>query len=62
MVMLTANPERANVEHAIAAGVFSYLVKPFRETDVIPAVRAAVVLRVAQKDDGALDARGAADV
>ena len=28
--------------NAIEAGVFSYLVKPFRETDVIPAVRAAV--------------------
>jgi AmiR/NasT family two-component response regulator len=43
IVMLTAFSDRANVEHAIAAGVFSYLVKPFRETDVIPAVRAAVV-------------------
>jgi two-component system, response regulator PdtaR len=43
IVMLTAFSDRANVEHALAAGVFSYLVKPFRETDVIPAVRAAVV-------------------
>jgi response regulator NasT len=43
IVMLTAFSDRANVEHAIEAGIFSYLVKPFRETDVIPAVRAAVV-------------------
>src|ERR1700687_4436279 len=42
IVMLTAFSDRANVENAIEAGVFSYLVKPFRETDVIPAVRAAV--------------------
>jgi two-component system, response regulator PdtaR len=94
IVMLTAFSDRANVEHALAAGVFSYLVKPFRETDVIPAVRAAVVrhsellraqrslgetrvkaifmslpsqsghawnVRVAQKDDGTIDVRGAAD-
>jgi AmiR/NasT family two-component response regulator len=42
IVMLTAFSDRANLENAIEAGVFSYLVKPFRETDVIPAVRAAV--------------------
>jgi response regulator NasT len=42
IVMLTAFSDRRNVEEALAAGVFSYLVKPFRETDVVPAVRAAV--------------------
>jgi len=42
IVMLTAFSDRANVEDAIGAGIFAYLVKPFRETDVIPAVRAAV--------------------
>jgi AmiR/NasT family two-component response regulator len=42
IVMLTAFSDRANVERAIEAGVFSYLVKPFRESDVVPAVRAAV--------------------
>jgi two-component system, response regulator PdtaR len=42
IVMLTAFSDRANVERAIDAGVFSYLVKPFRETDVVPAIRAAV--------------------
>jgi two-component system, response regulator PdtaR len=42
IVMLTAFSDRANVERAIDAGVFSYLVKPFRESDVVPAIRAAV--------------------
>ena len=41
IVMLTAFSDRANVEQAIAAGVFTYLVKPFKETDVVPAIRAA---------------------
>jgi DNA-binding NarL/FixJ family response regulator len=40
--MLTAFSDRRNVENAIEAGVFTYLVKPFRETDVVPAIRAAV--------------------
>lgn len=42
IVMLTAYADRGAVEGAIAAGVFAYLVKPFRETDVVPALRAAV--------------------
>jgi response regulator NasT len=42
IVMLTAFADRQNVESAIEAGVFAYLVKPFRETDVVPALRAAV--------------------
>ena len=29
-------------QEAIAAGVFAYLVKPFKETDLVPALRAAV--------------------
>ena len=41
IVMLTALSDRANVEQAIDAGVFTYLVKPFKETDVVPAIRAA---------------------
>lgn len=90
--MLTAFSDRANVEAAIGAGIFSYLVKPFRETDVIPALRAAVArhaellaarrsagetpvraivmgvrsrsgsdwnLRIAARDDGSVDVRGA---
>jgi len=41
IVMLTAFSDRSYVDKAIAAGVFSYLVKPFRESDVVPALRAA---------------------
>ena len=39
--MLTAYSDPPLVERAIAAGVFAYLVKPFRDSDVMPAVRAA---------------------
>lgn len=42
IVMLTAFSDRANVEKAISAGVFTYLTKPFRETDLVPAIRLAV--------------------
>jgi CheY-like chemotaxis protein len=42
ILMLTAFTDRRHVDDAIAAGVFSYLVKPFRETDVLPAIRTAV--------------------
>jgi two-component system, response regulator PdtaR len=41
IVMLTAYADRGSVRRAIDAGVFTYLVKPFRETDVVPAIRAA---------------------
>ena len=43
IVMLTAYSDRSYVEKAIDAGVFTYLVKPFRESDVVPALRTAVV-------------------
>jgi DNA-binding NarL/FixJ family response regulator len=43
IVMLTAFSDRSVVEKAIAAGVFAYLVKPFKESDLVPALRAAVV-------------------
>ena len=43
IVMLTAFSDRGVVEKAIAAGVFAYLVKPFKESDLVPALRAAVV-------------------
>ena len=42
VVMLTAFADRGLVDRALSAGAFSYLVKPFRETDVIPAMHAAV--------------------
>ncbi|HEY2543606.1 MAG TPA: response regulator [Gaiellaceae bacterium] len=41
MVMLTAFRDRTTVEKAVAAGVFGYLLKPFREGDVAPALYAA---------------------
>ena len=41
IVMLTAFGDRRLVERALDAGVFGYLVKPFREHDVVPALRAA---------------------
>jgi response regulator NasT len=42
IVMLTAFSDRSHVDKAIEAGVFTYLVKPFRESDVVPAVKAAI--------------------
>jgi AmiR/NasT family two-component response regulator len=41
IVMLTAFSEAALVGRAIDAGVFAYLVKPFRESDLIPAIETA---------------------
>jgi len=41
IVMLTAYGQDELVSRAVEAGVFGYLVKPFRETDVLPAIRTA---------------------
>lgn len=41
IVMLTAFRDRATIDKAVAAGVFGYLLKPFREGDVAPALYAA---------------------
>ena len=41
IVMLTAYGHDELVSRAIEAGVFGYLVKPFRESDLVPAIRAA---------------------
>jgi len=41
IVMLTAFDHRELVERAAAAGVYGYLVKPFREQDVVPAIELA---------------------
>jgi AmiR/NasT family two-component response regulator len=41
IVMLTAFSESDLVGRAIEAGVFGYLVKPFRESDLLPAIEAA---------------------
>jgi response regulator NasT len=39
--MLTAYSQDELVGRAVEAGVFGYLVKPFREADLLPAIRAA---------------------
>jgi two-component system, response regulator PdtaR len=41
IVMLTAYGQEELVGRAVEAGVFGYLVKPFRETDLLPAIQAA---------------------
>ena len=41
IVMLTAYGQDELVSRAIEAGVFGYLVKPFREADVLPAIQTA---------------------
>jgi AmiR/NasT family two-component response regulator len=41
IVILTAFSESSLVGRAVDAGVFGYLVKPFRESDLLPAIEAA---------------------
>jgi two-component system, response regulator PdtaR len=41
IVMLTAYGQEELVSRAVEAGVFGYLVKPFREQDLLPAITAA---------------------
>jgi response regulator NasT len=41
IVMLTAYSQDELVARAVEAGVFGYLVKPFREADLAPAIQAA---------------------
>jgi two-component system, response regulator PdtaR len=41
IVMLTAYGEEDLVGRAVEAGVFGYLIKPFRESDLVPAIRTA---------------------
>lgn len=42
IVMLTAHGDEKLVARAIGAGVFGYLVKPFREEDLLPAIHTAL--------------------
>jgi two-component system, response regulator PdtaR len=42
IVMLTAHDDEELVARAVGAGVFGYLVKPFREQDLLPAIRTAL--------------------
>jgi AmiR/NasT family two-component response regulator len=41
IVMVTAYDEQELVFRAVEAGVFGYLVKPFRESDLLPAIHTA---------------------
>ncbi len=41
VVMVTAYGQEELVSRAVEAGVFGYLVKPFRESDLLPAIRTA---------------------
>jgi AmiR/NasT family two-component response regulator len=41
IVMLTAYGQEELVARAVEAGVFGYLVKPFRESDLLPAITTA---------------------
>ncbi len=41
IVMLTAYGQDELVSRAVEAGVFGYLVKPFRESDLLPAIKTA---------------------
>ncbi len=41
IVMLTAYDQQELVSRAVEAGVFGYLVKPFREQDLVPAIETA---------------------
>ena len=43
IVMLTAYADPGTVSEAIRAGVFAYVVKPFREQDLLPALETAFV-------------------
>jgi response regulator NasT len=42
IVMLTAYAHRELVARAIGAGVFAYVVKPYREQDLLPAIETAL--------------------
>jgi response regulator NasT len=42
IVLVTAYGEEAIVARAVDAGVFAYLTKPFREQDLLPAIRTAL--------------------
>ncbi len=42
IVMLTAHGDEKLVARAVGAGVFGYLIKPFREQDLLPAIHTAL--------------------
>ena len=42
IIMLTAYSQRELIEEASEAGVFAYLTKPLRKTDLVPAIEVAI--------------------
>jgi response regulator NasT len=64
IVLLTAYGQQELVSRAVEAGVFGYLVKPFREQDLVPAIetaraRHAELLAVREEADSLADALAA---
>ncbi len=41
VVLVTAYTDRALVERAVGAGISAYLVKPFRESEIVPVIETA---------------------
>jgi response regulator NasT len=58
IVMVTAYGEQELVSRAVEAGVFGYLVKPFRESDLLPAIATATArfeeLQAVREEAGSL--------
>jgi len=50
VVLLTAYSQKDLVERAKEAGVFAYLVKPFQESDLMPAIEIAIARYLEQQD------------
>lgn len=53
VVLLTAYSQKDLIERAKDAGVFAYIVKPFQESDIMPAIEIAVsrYLELQEKDE-----------
>ena len=52
VLLLTAFVDREQVDQAGAAGVMSYLIKPFRDSDLAPAIELAVARYAASRNMG----------
>ena len=50
VVLLTAYSQKDLIERAKDAGVFAYLVKPFQESDLLPAIEIAISRYLEQQD------------
>jgi len=50
VVLLTAYGQKDLIERAKGAGVFAYLVKPFQESDLMPAIEIAIARYLEQQD------------